>query len=114
MLFIPTYKPSQCLFKPTFITYPSLYKHNQVNAFDIREPNEIPIEEVWAASNLRITFNSEQAQRKKNSMMLFWDRGASIFVKCVFFLTIVVLEKSIKLWFIQSWRATRERKIYDV
>jgi hypothetical protein len=47
-------------------------------------------------------------------MMLFWDRGASIFVKCVFFLTIVVLEKSIKLWFIQSWRATRERKIYDV
>lgn len=66
--------------------------------------------QIWESQS----FNSEQTQRKKNSMMLFWDKGASIFVKCVFFLGIVVLEKSIKLWFIQSWKVTRERKLYDV
>lgn len=63
--------PSTNTIKSMLLTLGNLMKF-QLRRFELLQ--------IWESQS----FNSEQVRRKKNSMMLFWDKGASIFVKCVF------------------------------
>jgi hypothetical protein len=54
-LFAPTYKHSCKCHLSAYLHRPTLHpcRLNEFNALDVKEPDEIPVEEVWVTMNLR-------------------------------------------------------------